>query len=132
MVQELGKRLAALLSILGGVREFLQVFNAGERLRRPFFFERADVAGPVDKEADQLGKRRGVTRLAKAFIRGLQAAEEDRRSILQVSKRRRRLFRVDVSGLRSRSPKSKRISSHALESDPASAAHDSCSGTTPG
>ncbi len=44
MVEKLGQRLAALLRVLCGVGEFLQVLDAGEGLGRGLFFERADVA----------------------------------------------------------------------------------------
>jgi hypothetical protein len=60
VVEELGQRLAAGLGVVGGVGQFLQVFNAAEGLRRAFGFERLDVAGAVDEEADQLGQRGGV------------------------------------------------------------------------
>ena len=53
VVEKLRQRLAALLRILGGVGEFLQVFNAGEGFRSPFLLERADVAGAVDQKANQ-------------------------------------------------------------------------------
>ena len=57
VVEELGERLAADLGIVGGVGEFLQVFNAAEGFGRAFGFKRLDVAGAVDEETDQLGKR---------------------------------------------------------------------------
>ena len=57
MVEEFGQRFAALFGIVRGVGQFLQVLNAAEGLRRAFGFERLDVAGAVDDEADELGQR---------------------------------------------------------------------------
>ena len=68
VVEELGQGLAPLLGVLGRVGEFLQVFNAGDGLRCAFVLQRFDVAGPVDKKADQFGKRRRIAGLAEAFI----------------------------------------------------------------
>ena len=65
VVEELGQRFAAGFGIVGGVGQFLQVFNAAEGFRRALGLERLDVAGPVDEEADQFGKRGGVAGGAK-------------------------------------------------------------------
>ena len=54
MIEEFGERLAADFGIVGGVGQFLQVFNAAEGFGRCLGFERLDVAGAIDKEANQL------------------------------------------------------------------------------
>ena len=63
VIEKLGQRLAAHLGIVRGVGQFLQVLNAAEGLRRAFGFERLDVAGAVDEEADQLRQRSRIARL---------------------------------------------------------------------
>ena len=68
VVEELGECFAANLGIVGGVGQFLQVFNPAEGLRRAFGLERLDVAGAIDEEANQLGKRGGIAGLAKGFL----------------------------------------------------------------
>ena len=60
VVEELGKGFAAGLGIVGGIGQFLQVFNAAEGLWRAFGFKGFDVAGAVDEEADQFGEGGGV------------------------------------------------------------------------
>ncbi len=57
VVEEFGEGFAAGFGIVGGVGQFLQVFNAAEGFRRGFGFKGLDVAGAVDEEADQLGER---------------------------------------------------------------------------
>ena len=56
MVKELGERLSANLCVVRCVGQFLQVFYPAQRFRRSFSFERLDVAGAIDKEADQFRK----------------------------------------------------------------------------
>ncbi len=65
VVEEVGQGLAAGFGVVGGVGQFLQVFNAAEGLRRAFGFQSFDVAGAVDEEADQLGECGRVAGLAK-------------------------------------------------------------------
>jgi hypothetical protein len=60
VIQKLRQRLAALLRILRGICKFLEIFDAGEGFGRAFFFERADVAGAIDEELDELGQSGGV------------------------------------------------------------------------
>ena len=67
VVEELGQGLAAFLRVLGGVGEFLEVFDAGEGLGRGLLFERADVAGAVVEELDQFGEGGRVAGLAESF-----------------------------------------------------------------
>ncbi len=67
VVEELGQRFAADLGIVRGVGQFLQVFNAAEGLRRSLGFERLDVAGAVNEEADQLGQRGCIAGRAEAL-----------------------------------------------------------------
>ena len=55
VIEELGQGFAADLSVVRGVGQFFQVFNAAEGLRRSLGFEGLDVAGAVNDEADQLG-----------------------------------------------------------------------------
>ena len=67
MVEEVGQGLAADLGVVGGVGQFLQIFNAAEGFRRAFGFERLDVAGAVDEETDELGEGGGVAGGAETF-----------------------------------------------------------------
>ena len=60
VVEEFGEGFSALLGVVRGVGQFLQVFNAAEGFGRAFGFEGFDVAGAVDDEADELGERGGV------------------------------------------------------------------------
>ena len=50
MVEKLVEGFAAVARIHGGVHQFAKVFDAGESLRRVFFFQQLDVARAVDKE----------------------------------------------------------------------------------
>ena len=68
VVEKLVQRLAALLCILRRVRQFLQVLNPREGLRRRLFFERADVAAAVVQKLDQLRQRRCIARLAECRL----------------------------------------------------------------
>ncbi len=52
VVEEVGEGFAANFGVVGGVGEFLEVFNAAEGFGGGFGFERLDVAGAVDEEAD--------------------------------------------------------------------------------
>ena len=130
VVEKLRQRLAPLLRILGGIGEFLQVFNAGEGFRSPFLLERADVTGTVDQKANQFRERGRISRLAEPFVgnridrwqAGLISASSNVSSGSGCSS--------GSSGSGSRSPKSKPTSSHSPESVRASGAHDSCSGAT--
>ncbi len=76
VVEEFGERLAALLRVLRGVGEFLQVLDAGEGFGRGFFFEGADVAGAVVEELDELGEGGGIAGLAEAFSSAASVADE--------------------------------------------------------
>ena len=60
MIEELGQGLAARLGVVGGVGQFLEVFNAAEGLGRALGLQGLDVAGAVDEEADQFGEGGGV------------------------------------------------------------------------
>ena len=89
VIEEFGERFAALLGVLRGVGEFLQVFNAREGFGRGFFFERADVAGAVDEELDELGQSGGVAGLAEAWNGlGFSGASRARREGWQARPRR--------------------------------------------
>ena len=57
VVEELGQRFAALLGVVRGVGQFLQVLNAAEGLGRALGFKSFDVAGAVD---DESGSARAV------------------------------------------------------------------------
>ena len=70
VVEELGQCFAAGLGVVSGVGQFLQVFNAAERLRRTFCLQSFDVAGAVDEEADQLGEGGGVAGGAEGAFSG--------------------------------------------------------------
>ena len=65
VVEELVEGLAALLRVLRGVGEFLQVLDAGEGFGRGFFFEGADVAAAIVEELDELGEGGGVAGFAE-------------------------------------------------------------------
>ena len=67
VVEEFGEGFAALLGVVRGVGEFLQVLNAAEGLGRAFGFESFDVAGAVDDEADELGEGGGVAGRAEGL-----------------------------------------------------------------
>ena len=69
VVEKFSERFAALLRILRGVGEFLQVFNTREGFGRAFFFERADVSGAVDEEFDQLRQSRCIAGFAECRAR---------------------------------------------------------------
>jgi hypothetical protein len=71
VVEKLGQGLAALLRVLRGVGEFLQVLDAREGFGRGLFFERADVAGAVVEELDQFRQSGGLAGLAEPFDAGL-------------------------------------------------------------
>ena len=87
VVEKLGQRLAAGLGVVGGVGQFLQVFNAAEGLRRAFGLQGFDVAGAVDEEADQLGEGGGVAGGAKgAFARSFSSSDRILRRRSPVSK----------------------------------------------
>jgi len=60
VVKELGQGFTADFGIVGGIGQFLQVFNAAEGFRGPLGLKRFNVAGAVDDETDQLGQRSGV------------------------------------------------------------------------
>ena len=68
VIEELRKGLAPLLRVLRSVGKLLQVFNAGERFRCPFFLERTDVASAVDQKADQFRKCGCIAGLAESFM----------------------------------------------------------------
>jgi hypothetical protein len=68
VVEEFGESFAAGFGVVGGVGQFLQVFNAAEGFRRAFGFEGFDVAGAVDEEADQLGEGGGVAGGAESWL----------------------------------------------------------------
>ncbi len=54
VIEKFSKSLAAGFGVVGGVGQFLQIFNAAERLRRTFRFESLDVAGAIDEKSNQL------------------------------------------------------------------------------
>ena len=67
VIEELVQGFSALLRVLRGVGEFLQVLDAGEGLGRGFFFERADVAAAVVEKLDEFGERGGVAGFAEGW-----------------------------------------------------------------
>ena len=68
MVEKFGESLAALLGVVRGVGEFLQVFDAAEGFGRALGFEGFDVAGAVDDETDELGEGGGVAGRAEGLV----------------------------------------------------------------
>ena len=68
MIEEFGEGLAALLRVLRGVGEFLQVLDAGEGFGRGLFFEGADVAAAIVEELDEFGEGGWVAGFAEAFV----------------------------------------------------------------
>ena len=67
MIQKLRQRFAPLLRILRRVRQFFQILNAREGLRRAFFFKRPDIPGAINQKANQLRQSGRVAGLAKTF-----------------------------------------------------------------
>ena len=68
VVEEFGEGFAALLGVVRGVGQFLQVLNAAEGLGCALGFEGFDVAGAVDDEADELGEGGGVAGRAEGLV----------------------------------------------------------------
>ena len=60
MIQELRQRFAAVARIGRRVDQFTQVFDAGVRLRRIFFFEYLDVSSAIQQKLEQLGSAGGA------------------------------------------------------------------------
>ena len=70
VVEELGEGFAALLGVLRGVGQLLEVLDAGERLGRGLVFQRTEVAAAVVEELDELGEGGAAAGLAKGFAAG--------------------------------------------------------------
>ena len=67
VVKEIGESFAALLGVVRGVGQFLQILDAAEGLRRAFGFESFDVAGAVDDEANEFGEGGGIAGGSETF-----------------------------------------------------------------
>ena len=65
MIQELVKRFSPVTGIACCVDQFLQVFNAGERLGCSLFFKLLHIAAAIDKKFDNFRQSGRTTRSSK-------------------------------------------------------------------